>query len=134
MLLAAGTTIGPYKIKTAIGAGGMGEVYHAIDTTLNRNVALKVLPPALNADVQRVARFRREAQMLAALNHPAIALLYGIEEFSGSIALVMELVEGEDLAQCITRGPVAIDKAVPIARQIAEASTPHIPPASCTAI
>src|SRR5690349_17726981 len=104
-----------------IGVGGMGEVFRARDTRLNRHVALKVLPDSFANDPDRLARFTREAQTLAALNHPNIAHLHGLEE-SGSVrALVMELVEGEDLSQWIARGAIALDEALPIAKQIAEA-------------
>jgi serine/threonine protein kinase len=116
-VLAGGTRIGPYEIVSSLGAGGMGEVYRAHDTQLGRDVALKILPDAFASDSERLARFEREARTLAALNHPHIAHLYGIE----ARALVMELVEGEDLAQRIARGPIPLDEAVPIARQIAEA-------------
>jgi serine/threonine protein kinase len=104
-----------------LGAGGMGEVYRARDTRLNRDVAVKVLLPSVANDPDRLARFSREAQVLASLNHPNIAHIYGVEEASGVTALVMELVEGEDLSQRIARGPIPIDEALPIARQIAEA-------------
>ncbi len=99
----------------------MGEVYRARDAKLNRDVAIKVLLPAVAADPDRLARFSREAQVLASLNHPNIAHIHGIEESSGITALVMELVEGEDLSQRIARGPIPLDEALPIARQTAEA-------------
>ena len=99
----------------------MGEVFRARDTKLGRDVALKVLPPHLSADADRLARFRREAQLLASLNHPRIAAIYGMEESGGAPALVLELVDGETLADRIARGPVPLDDALPIARQIAEA-------------
>src|SRR5688500_10205994 len=121
MRLAPGMRLGSYEITGAVGAGGMGEVYRARDTRLQRDVALKVLPEAFAADPQRLARFAREAQVLASLNHPHIAHIYGIEEAGGASALVMELVEGEDLAERIRRGPLPPDEALPIARQIAEA-------------
>ncbi|KAF0162705.1 MAG: serine/threonine protein kinase, partial [Caulobacteraceae bacterium] len=117
MSLTAGARLGPYEIVSALGAGGMGEVYRARDTKLNRDVAIKVLLPSVANDPDRLARFSREAQVLASLNHPNIAHIYGIE----GAAIVMELVEGEDLAQRIARGPIPIDDALPIARQIAEA-------------
>jgi len=116
-----GTRIGPYEIVARIGAGGMGEVYRARDAKLNRDVAVKVLPHNFAADVDRLARFTREAQMLASLNHANIAHIHGVEELSGAPVLVMELVDGEDLAQRIARGPIPLDEAIPIARQIAEA-------------
>src|SRR5688500_4577184 len=100
MPLTIGTRLGPYDITSKIGAGGMGEVYRARDTTLNRDVAIKVLPEAFANDPERLARFTREAQTLAALNHPNIAAIYGLE----SSALVMELVEGRDLSEVIAGG------------------------------
>ena len=121
MSLAAGTRLGPYEILSALGAGGMGEVYRARDTKLNRDVALKVLPDSFATDPDRLARFQREAQVLASLNHPNIAHIHGLEDSGGVRALVMELVEGEDLAQRLTRGAIPIDEALPIAKQIAEA-------------
>src|SRR6266481_5617873 len=99
MALSPGSRLGPYEIHSALGTGGMGEVYRARDTKLNRDVALKILPDAFASDPDRLARFTREAQMLAALNHPNIAHIHGLEESGGVRALVMELVEGEDLAQ-----------------------------------
>src|SRR5256885_16135432 len=99
----------------------MGEVYRARDTKLNRDVALKILPDAFASDPDRLARFTREAQTLASLNHPHIAHIHGLEESGGVRALVMELVEGEDLSQRIARGAIPIDEALPIARQIADA-------------
>ncbi len=152
MPVTPGSKIGPYEITVAIGAGGMGEVFRARDTKLNRDVAIKVLPAAFADDPERLARFTREAQTLASLNHPNIATIYGIEEIAGiassasqadllamtkrassagrlamtngaggSRALVMELVEGEDLSTHIARGPIPVTEALPIARQIAEA-------------
>ncbi len=113
MTTLAGTRLGPYDILSALGAGGMGEVYRARDSRLDRDVAIKILPPAFAADPDRLARFEREAKTLASLNHPHIAQIYGIEEVpdaSGagrpSAALVMELVPGEDLSARIARGPV----------------------------
>ena len=104
MPLSAGTRLGPYEILSALGAGGMGEVYRARDTKLDRDVAIKILPEAFAADTDRIARFQREAKTLASLNHPNIAHIHGLEESDGVRALVMELVEGEDLAQRIGRG------------------------------
>jgi serine/threonine protein kinase len=121
MPLAAGTKLGAFEIVTSIGAGGMGEVYRGRDTKLNRDVALKILPDAFATDPDRMARFTREAQTLAALNHPNIAHIHGLEESGHVRALVMELVEGEDLAQRIARGAIPVDDALAIARQIAEA-------------
>ena len=116
-MLSAGTTIGPYEVIGTLGAGGMGEVYRARDTQLDRAVALKVLPQAFAADPDRLMRFTREAKALAALNHPNIAAIYGIE----SGALVMELVEGEDLSAVIARGPVPVPEALALARQLVDA-------------
>jgi Tol biopolymer transport system component len=121
MSLPAGTRLGPYEVLAPIGAGGMGEVYRARDSRLQREVAIKVLPELLAGDPERLARFTREAQTLAALNHPNIAQIHGLEESGGVQALVMELVEGEDLAQRIDHGPLPLDEALPIARQIADA-------------
>ncbi|HWK11698.1 MAG TPA: protein kinase [Vicinamibacterales bacterium] len=117
MSLAPGTRIGSYEITGLLGAGGMGEVYRARDARLNRDVAIKVLPAAFSADPERVARFEREAQTLASLNHPNIAQVHGVIE--QPLALVMECVEGEDLAQRISRGALPIDEALAIARQVA---------------
>jgi hypothetical protein len=119
--LQPGTRLGPYAILSALGVGGMGEVYRARDTKLNRDVALKILPDAFANDPDRMARFTREAQTLAALNHPNIAHIHGLEESGTVRALVMELVEGDDLAQRLTRGPIPLDEVLPIARQITEA-------------
>jgi serine/threonine protein kinase len=121
MSLDPGTRIGPFEVVAPLGAGGMGEVYRAKDSRLKREVALKVLPLAVARDAERLARFQREAEVLAALNHPHIAQIYGIEEAADSSALVMELVDGDDLAQRITRGPIAFDDAVAIAKQLTEA-------------
>ena len=121
MPLSAGTRLGPYEIQSALGAGGMGEVYRARDTKLDRAVAIKILPEAFAADTERIARFQREAKTLASLNHANIAHLHGLEESSGVRALVMELVEGEDLAQRIARGAIPVDEALAIAKQMAEA-------------
>ncbi len=121
MPLSPGTRLGPYEIGGPLGAGGMGEVYRATDTSLGRQVAIKVLPDAFAQDPERMARFEREAKALASLNHPNIAIIHGLEKSQGPYALVMELVEGEDLSQQISRGPIPLDEALPIARQIAEA-------------
>jgi eukaryotic-like serine/threonine-protein kinase len=133
LALLSGARLGAYEIVAQIGAGGMGEVYRARDTKLNREVALKILPDALASDADRLARFTREAQTLAALNHPNIAHIHGLE--TGQVGragqagpvgtdfpfLVMELVEGEDLSQRIARGAISFDETLPIAKQIAEA-------------
>jgi serine/threonine protein kinase/Tol biopolymer transport system component len=122
MPLSAGTKLGTYEVLSAIGAGGMGEVYQAHDTKLGRDVAIKVLPEALAHDAERLSRFRREAQLLAALNHSNIATIFGLEDSNGTTYLVMELVPGETLAQRIKRdGAVPIEEALTIAKQIAEA-------------
>jgi eukaryotic-like serine/threonine-protein kinase len=107
---------GRYRVLEKLGAGGMGEVYRARDTRLKREVAIKVLPPSVAGDGERLARFQREAEVLAALNHPNIAHIHGLEEAGGTLGLVMELVEGEDLAQRLTRGAIPLDDALPIAR------------------
>ena len=121
MPLSPGTRLGHYDVTALIGEGGMGEVYRARDTTLDRDVALKVLPEAFTSDPDRLARFEREAKVLASLNHPNIGSIYGLEEAEGVRALVLELVEGPTLADRIKQGPIPIDEALPIARQIAEA-------------
>ncbi|MGD0697638.1 MAG: protein kinase [Terriglobia bacterium] len=121
MVLTSGAQLGPYEILSPLGAGGMGEVYRARDTKLNREVALKVLPEAFAANAERMARFEREAQVLASVNHPNMAAIYGLEESTAVRALVMELVEGPTLADRIAQGPVAIEEALPVAKQIAEA-------------
>ncbi len=113
--------IGAYEITAPLGEGGMGQVWRATDTTLGRQVAIKMLPDAFASDPERLARFEREAKTLAALNHPHIAAIYGFEKSAGMHALVMELAEGEDLSQRLARGAMPIDEALPIARQIAEA-------------
>ncbi len=121
MTLAAGTKLGPYEILSPLGAGGMGEVYRAKDTKLHREVAIKVLPESLSADPERLARFEREARVLASLNHPHIASIYGMEESTSVKALVLELVEGQTLQDRIEAGPIPIDEALSIGKQIAEA-------------
>ena len=108
MALIPGTRLGSYEVVALLGAGGMGEVYRARDPKLNRDVAIKVLLASVAGDPDRLARFSREAQVLASLNHPNIAHIHGLEEANGVTALVLELVEGEDLAQRIARGPIAI--------------------------
>src|SRR6266487_3270417 len=121
MPLSPGTRLGPYEIAAPLGVGGMGEVYRATDTNLKRQVAIKVLPTSLAGDPERLARFQREAEMLAALNHPNIAHIHGLEKSDGTVALVMELVEGPTLAHRIAQGAISIDEALPIAKQIADA-------------
>ena len=148
MSLTPDTRLGPYEIVALLGVGGMGEVYRATDTKLKRQVAIKVLPAALTSDPDRLARFQREAEVLASLNHPNIAAIYGLEESDGVRALVMELVEGPTLAERIAYGPaeaghhrggssgldspasvvsgfsrtgIPLDEALPIAKQIAAA-------------
>jgi serine/threonine-protein kinase len=121
MALGPGSRLGPYEILSLIGSGGMGEVYRAHDTKLGRDVALKVLPDTFTHDPERLARFRREAQVLAALNHPHIAQIHGLEEANGTQFLALELVDGESLDKRIARGPIPIDGALAIAKQIAEA-------------
>ena len=116
-----GRVMGPYRVLAKLGEGGMGEVYRARDTRLDRDVAIKVLPESLASDPDRIARFQREAKTLAALNHPNIAAIYGLEEADGSKALVMELVEGPTLADRIAQGAIPVDEALPIAKQITEA-------------
>jgi serine/threonine protein kinase len=119
--LTPGTRLGVYEFTALIGEGGMGQVYRATDTRLKRQVAIKILPTSLAADADRLTRFQREAEVLASLNHPNIAAIYGLEESEGITALVMELVDGDDLSQRIAHGPISVDDALPIAKQIAEA-------------
>ena len=126
MALNPGTRLGVYDITGQIGEGGMGQVYRARDTKLDRDVAIKILPEAFADDAERLARFTREAKTLASLNHPNIAAIYAVEEGPAEAghhvrALVMEFVEGEDLSQRITRGAIPLDEALTIARQIADA-------------
>ena len=120
-MLASGTRLGVYEVVAPLGAGGMGEVYRARDTKLGRDVAIKVLPGSLTSDSDRLARFAREAQVLASLNHPNIAAIYHVQEAGEAPAIVMELVEGETLADRIARSPIPIDEALAIAKQMAEA-------------
>jgi serine/threonine-protein kinase len=121
MALVAGTRLGAYEILSALGAGGMGEVHRARDTKLNRDVAIKVLPELFANDPERLARFEREAHVLASLNHPNIGAIYGFEHTDGLKALVLELVEGPTLADRLAEGPIPVEEALPIARQIAVA-------------
>jgi serine/threonine protein kinase len=120
-ILQNGGRLGPYEITSQIGAGGMGEVYRATDTNLKRSVAIKVLQPSVASDADRLARFQREAEILASLNHPNIGAIYGLERADGIVALVMELVDGPTLAERIAQGAMPLDEALPIARQIANA-------------
>src|SRR5262245_967879 len=116
-----GSKLAHYEITAHLGSGGMSDVYQATDTKLGRNVAIKFLPEAFNHDTERVARFQREARVLASLNHPRIAAIHGVEEIDGRHFLVMELVSGETLADRIKRGAIPIEEALPIAKQIVEA-------------
>jgi len=119
MALTPGSHLGPYEIVAPLGAGGMGEVYRAKDAKLGREVAIKVLPATVGRDAERLTRFRREAQTLASLNHPNIAAIYGLDEAEGVLFLVLELVEGEELAERLTRGAIPLEEALEIAKQIA---------------
>src|ERR1700687_2489551 len=122
MGIPSGTSLGTYEITSHIGSGGMGEVYKAHDSKLGRDVAIKALPESFARDPERLARFRREAQLLASLNHPNIATIHGLEDSNGTSYLVMELVPGETLAQRIKRdGAVPVEESLAIAKQIAEA-------------
>src|SRR2546427_3914439 len=121
MSISPGVRLGAYEILALIGAGGMGEVYRAKDTKLHRDVAIKVLPDLFAKDPERLARFEREAHVLAALNHPHIAAIYGLEEANGSQFLILELVEGETLAERLKAGPLRLTQALTIARQVADA-------------
>jgi serine/threonine protein kinase len=121
LALSPGTRLGAYEILSLVGSGGMGEVYRARDTKLGRDVALKILPDSFIHDPDRLARFRREAQVLAALNHPHIGAIYGLDEANGTQFLVLELVDGETLDKLIARGAIPVDEALAIAKQIAEA-------------
>jgi serine/threonine protein kinase len=116
-----GTRLGVFELQELLGVGGMGEVYRARDTRLGRDVAIKILSRAFGDHPARLARVEREARVLASLNHPHIGAIYGLEESDGIKALVLEVVEGEDLAERIARGPMSLDEALPIAKQIAEA-------------
>ena len=119
MPLDAGTTLGPYAVTAKIGEAGMGEVYRARDTKLDRDAARKVLPQAFTDDPDCLPRFEREARVLASLNHPNIGHIYGLEEAEGTPALVLELIEGPTLADRIKQGAIPVDEALPIAKQIA---------------
>ena len=121
MTLSSGSRLGPYEITDKLGEGGMGEVYRATDTRLKREVAIKVLPAAFTEDMERLARFEREAQLLAQLHHPNIASIFGLEEAGGIRALVMELVEGSTLAELLESGPLSLAEGLSFALQIAQA-------------
>src|SRR5882672_876845 len=121
MSLPVGTQLGSLEITGLLGRGGMGEVYRARDAKLKRDVAIKILPEEFSSDPDRVSRFQREAEVLASLNHPNIAAIHSLEEANGSRFLVMELVEGETLAECIKRGPIPIDETLNLAKNICEA-------------
>src|SRR5271154_5344710 len=121
MALTSGSRVGTYEILSPLGAGGMGEEYRARDSKLGRDVAVKVLPEAFARDAERMARFQREAKVLASLNHPNIAAIYGFEDSGATHALVMELVEGPTLADRIKAGRISIEETLPIAKQICEA-------------
>ncbi|HLE71847.1 MAG TPA: serine/threonine-protein kinase, partial [Vicinamibacteria bacterium] len=116
-----GTTLSHYRVTAKLGAGGMGQVYRASDQKLGREVAIKMLPPEMAGDPERLARLRREAQVLASLNHPNIGAIHGLEDVDAKPFLVLELVEGEDLSQRLSRGPIPLDEALEIASQIADA-------------
>ena len=121
MALSPGTRLGPYEILDPLGTGGMGEVYRARDSRLKRDVAIKVVPDLFSTDPERLTRFTKEAEFLASLNHPNIAAVHGLEESSGVRAIVLELVDGDTLAEVIARGPIAWEDAIPIVTQIARA-------------
>src|SRR6516225_9766175 len=116
-----GKQLGSHEITALLGKGGMGEVYRARDAKLKRDVAIKILPDEFSRDPSRVSRFQREAEVLASLNHPNIAAIYDLEEASGSRYLVLELVEGETLADRIARGPIPVEEALGVAKRICEA-------------
>jgi serine/threonine protein kinase len=121
MALGPDTRLGAYEILSMLGSGGMGEVYRARDSKLGREVALKILPATFTSDPERVARFRREAQVLASLNHPHIGAIYGLDQANGTQFLVLELIDGETLADCLRWGALGADEGLAIAKQIAEA-------------
>src|SRR5262245_51477490 len=121
MSLRVGTQLGALEVTAFIGRGGMGEVYRARDTKLKRDVAIKILPDEFSCDADRVSRFQRDAEGLASLNHPSIAAIYDLEEANGSQYLVLELVDGETLADCIARGRIPVEEALDIAKHICEA-------------
>src|SRR5215470_1915607 len=121
MALTIGSQLGSHEITGLLGKGGMGEVYRARDTKLKRDVAIKILSDEFSRDADRVSRFQREAEVLASLNHPNIAAIYDLQELNGSRYLVLELVEGETLAERIARGPIPVEEALDIAKNICEA-------------
>src|SRR5262245_32757272 len=121
MPITTGTRIGPYEVTSPLGEGGMGVVFRARDTKLQRDVALKLLPDHLSKDSDRLSRLRREAQLLASVNHPNIAQIYGLEETNGAGCIVMELIEGETLAERLKWGPVPLDETLRVIRQVADA-------------
>src|SRR5215510_13047545 len=121
MAIAIGQQLGSYEITALLGKGGMGEVYRARDTKLKRDVAIKTLPQEFTSDADRLARFQREAKLLASLNHPNIGAIYGLEEFNGAPFLILELVEGETLAERLKRGPIVAEESLKIAVDIADA-------------
>src|SRR5262245_43929753 len=121
MTISPGSHVGPYEVLERLGEGAMGVVFRARDTRLQRDVALKLLPDNFANDPDRLARFQREAQVLASLNHTNIAQIYGLEQVNGATCIVMELVEGETLADKLTKGPLPYDEVIDIARQLADA-------------
>src|SRR6516162_9208313 len=121
MALSIGQQLDSYEITALLGKGGMGEVYRARDLKLKREVAIKILPEEFSRDADRVSRFQREAEVLASLNHPSIAAIYDLQEAKGSRFLVLEVVEGETLSDRIARGPIPVEEALTIAKQICEA-------------
>ncbi|HEU4689447.1 MAG TPA: serine/threonine-protein kinase, partial [Vicinamibacterales bacterium] len=121
MTIGPGSRIGPYEVTAHLGEGGMGVVFRGRDSRLQRDVALKLLPDQFANDADRLPRFEREAQVLASLNHPNIAQIYGLEQANGSTCIVMELVEGDTLEEKLEKGPLPVDEAVGIAKQIADA-------------
>src|SRR5437870_8677883 len=121
MAIAPGALIGPYQVTSQLGEGGMGIVFRARDTKLLRDVALKVLPDHFADDPDRLSRFQREAQLLASLNHPNIAQIYGLEQVGTTGCIVMELVEGETLGEKLQKGPLPLDEALDVSKQIADA-------------
>ena len=133
MSLDVGSRLGHYDVTALIGEGGMGQVYQATDTKLKRQVALKILPEAFSADPERLARFQREAEVLASLNHPNIAAIHGLEESEGIRALVLELIEGPTLADRIKRGPIPLDEACPSPSRSRRRLKPLMKQASSTA-